>query len=82
MSTKRDHGYSCQERRCTNLLLLTHGLYRRFLKHPSPSMESATRLFGSPFRHFTGIKYEERPLRARASISLNLEGPLRCTRSL
>ena len=39
-------------------------------------MESASRLFGSPFRHFTGVKCEERPLRARANISLHLEGAL------
>ena len=49
---------------------------RIFLKHPSPSMESASRLFASPFRHFTGVKCEERPPRARASISLHLEGAL------
>ena len=30
--------------------------------------------------HFTGVKCEERPLGARASISLHLEGALRCTR--
>ena len=52
--------------------------HRRFLKNPSPSMESASRLFGSPYRHFTRVKCEEQPVRARASISLHLEGTLRC----
>ena len=50
--------------------------HRRFLKHPLLSMESVSSVFGSPFRHFTGVKCEERPLRAWASISLHLGGPL------
>ena len=37
------------------------------------------RLLHEYIRHFTGIKYEEWPLRARTSISLNPEGPFRCT---
>ena len=74
MSTKRNHGYSYRERRCTNLLPLTHG--------PQKIFEASFAIHGicfpfvwQSFQALYWVKCEEHPLRARASISLHLEGP-------
>ena len=40
-------------------------------------MESASRSFGSPFRHFTGVKCEKRPLIGLGpALACSLEGAL------
>ena len=70
VSTKHDHGYSYWERRCTNLLPLTHG--------PQKAFEASFAVHQICFRliamavllGITGVKYNERP-QARASISMH-----------
>ena len=55
MSTKHDHGYSYWERRCTNLLLLTHGPQKAF-EASFTVHQICFRLIGSPLG-ITGVKY-------------------------
>ena len=60
MSTKHDHGHRLLDdvgREDVLTFCRSPMAHRRLLKHPLPSIESASRLFGGPFRHSTGVKY-------------------------
>ena len=48
--------------------------HRRVLKHPCPSMESASRPFGSHFRHFTGSNAKNGPLGLGLALACTYRG--------